>query len=227
MSGKRLQLLVTGEIYHVFNRSILYEEIFRSPKLLERSLNLLEYYRFPQTLRYSHLKRLPSELKEDYIKKMENSEPLVEIYASAFMTNHYHLLIKQLIEEGIRKFIANLQNSFAKYYNLLNNRHGPVFQGPFRAKRISTDNELLHVSRYVHLNPVTSFLIDIKQLKDYPWTSYPQYLSSESGRKSGNVKINTDLILSLVGSRYKYEKFVVDQSDYQRKLHLVKHLVLE
>lgn len=222
MSGKRREILATGETYHVFNRSVGKEEIFIKGLELERALALLEFYRFPQKLRFSFFKRLQKEIKQEYISGYKTLDALVEIYSFALMPNHFHLLIKQTTDKGIEKFLSNFQNSFAKYYNTKYQRGGSLFQNSFKAKRLSSDEEFLHVSRYIHLNPVTSFLIEYDDLQTYPWTSYPYYLE-----KGKNDLISTNFIIDLVGSRLKYEKFVANQVDYQRKLYLIKHLILE
>jgi putative transposase len=222
MSGRRFELLVNGEIYHVFNRSIAHEPILKSNRLLTRALELVDFYRFPQKLRYSFFKRLPNDPKNQYLGWLKTISPLIEIYAFCFMPNHFHLLVKQLVDKGIEKSISNFQNSLAKYYNLLSQRAGPVFQKPFKAKRISSNEEFLHISRYIHLNPVTSLIVKFDELKDYRWTSFPCFITQ------GNFDlVSTDIILELIGSKRKYKSFVENQADYQRKLHLIKHLVIE
>ena len=136
------------------------------------------------------------------------------------MPNHLHILLKQMQDGGIREFLSNFQNGYAKYYNLRQNREGGLFQSPFKSKRIAKDKDLLQVSRYIHLNPVTSFIIEFPQLKDYPFTSFPDYLKEN---KSSFIK--TDLIIKLVGSRENYIKFISDRVDCQRNLDFIKHLV--
>ncbi|MBU0569566.1 transposase, partial [Patescibacteria group bacterium] len=138
----------------------------------------------------------------------------------ALMPNHFHLLLRQTKTKGVEKFLTDLQNSFAKYFNIRYKRGGSLFQKPFKAKRLSSDEEFLHVSRYIHLNPVTSFLIKCEELKKYPWTSYPSYV-----RESEEGFIDTNFILNLTGSKKRYEKFISNQVDYQKKLHLIKNLV--
>lgn len=137
------------------------------------------------------------------------------------MPDHYHFLLRQNRKDGIRLFISNFQNSFAKYFNNKNGRDGSVFKNPFQAKWIDNDKILIHISRYIHLNPVTSYLIEIDKLSTYPWTSYPFYLK----KIRGNL-VNTEFLLKMFGDPNKYKKFVEDRADYQRKLHLIKKAII-
>jgi len=222
MSGRRFELLSTGQIYHVFNRSIANEEILNKNRLLHRAIDLIDYYSYPQRLRYSFFKRLPIKLKNNYIKEFKKRQPLISIYAFALMPNHYHLMIRQLSDDGIKLFISNFQNGFAKYLNLLNHRNGSVFQKPFKAKRITDDLQFLHLGRYIHLNPVTSYFIEMKDLQSYPWTSYPNLLN-----KINNSFVDSQITLNMIGTTFKYKKFIENQYDYQRKLNLIKHLTFD
>lgn len=219
---RRYQILATNEIYHVFNRSVGHEEILISQTTLHRISRLVDYYRFPQTLSFSLFHLLSAERQKNYLDQVKLKPQLVEILAFAFMPNHYHFILRQLQDGGIMSFAANIQNAFAKFYNLKYKRQGTLFQCPFKGKRIATDDELLHVSRYIHLNPVTSFLIKFEELKTYPWTSFSAYLHKDIGSI-----INKDMILKLISSKEKYYKFVADQEDYQKKLSEIKHLKLD
>lgn len=219
---QRAIVLANGEIYHVFNRSIAREEIFSQKSNLQKILEIVDYYRFPQTIRLSKFKSLPKSLKEEYESSFKESTPLVEIYVFAFMPNHYHFLLKQLQDRGISKFISNLQNSFAKIFNLKNDRDGALFQNPFKAKRIETDEQFIHVSRYIHLNPVTAYIIEFERLTSYTWTSFTAYTVGDQVSF-----LNTEFLLKMFSSREKYIRFVSDQVDYQRKLALIKDLTLE
>jgi len=138
------------------------------------------------------------------------------------MPNHFHFLVKQLEKNGIIRFISNLQNSYAKYYNLKNNRNGTLFQNQFKGKWIESDEQFLYASRYIHLNPVSAFLVTFNQLEQYPWTSYPQYANT-------NTKsfIQTDPILNMFSSGEKYKNFVADQANYHKNLSLIKNVMFE
>ena len=220
MSGRRNLVFANGEYYHIYNRSVGGAEIFEKENDTRRALDLLSFYRFNQSLRYSFYDRLGTEEKKYYLEN-HTTEPVVDMFAYCLMPNHFHILLKQNEENGIRKFLSDSQNGFAKYYNVKNKRFGSVFQSPFKAKHIETDEEFLHVSRYIHLNPASSFMMNFEELKRNNITSFPLYLSGETGF------VNTDFITKIIGSSLKYEKFVEDQVDYQRRLELIKHLILE
>lgn len=215
--------LAVEEMYHVFNRSIAKQPIFPSSLDYQRALDVFSFYLYENPpLRFSYYSRLASNLKADFLEKLRNShDPLVEIISFCLMPNHVHFLLKNLKENGISRFMSNFQNSYAKYFNTKTGRTGNLFQSMFKAVRIESDEQLLHVSRYIHLNPVTSYLIKTEQLKSYPWSSHFYYLS-----RNENF-LNKDLILSFFKSVEEYEKFVLDQVDYQREIDKIKHLILE
>lgn len=170
---------------------------------------------------YPKFKSLSESIKEDYNASFRNKVPFVEIYCYAFMPNHYHFLLRQLMNNGIKQFISNMQNSFAKYFNLRHDRDGTLFQHTFKGKRIETDEQFIHVSRYVHLNPVTSYLINFEHLATYSWTSFFEYANA----KKEHSFITTEFLLNMFKSRKKYYDFVSDQAEYQRTLSLIKDLV--
>ena len=215
-------ILATNEIYHVFNRSIAKENIFSSRINFRKAKEIVEFYRFPQKLRLSKFKTLTEDLKNDYRLSLQDQSPLIEIYAFSLMPNHYHFLVKQLRDNGLARFVSNFQNSFAKVFNIKNDRDGALFQNSFKAKRVETDEQFVHVSRYIHLNPVTAYLIKFNELKDYPLTSFPNYVYENK-----DLFVNTKFLLGMFKSAENYIKFVADQVGYQRELALVRDLIIE
>lgn len=217
-------VLATNQIYHVINRSINESILFHSTREYSRLLQLLDFYRFDSLkISFSHFKRLRDDIKEAFMQNLKTSNKYrVEVLAFCLMPNHFHLLLHQLRNNGISKMLADLQNSYVKFYNLRNNRSGPLFQSRFKAVRVETDEQLLHVSRYIHLNPVTSYLIEPQEMETYRFSSFRSYLKPDS-----NIFINTELVLNLSGGMHKYREFVLDQIDYQRKLAQLKHITLE
>lgn len=221
----RIIPLVTEQIYHVLNRGISLQPAFKGIRDLTRALELIRYYQNKRTsLRYSQFVILSrerrSQILEDLVKK---KEVLVEIICFCLMHNHFHFLLKQKEEEGISKFISQFTNSYTRYFNVKNRRNGPLFQGKFKAVRVETEEQLLHLSRYIHLNPYSSYTVKtLKELENYPWSSLPEYL----GRSQIGF-CHKEIVLDQFRYPKLYQKFVFNQADYQRSLERIKHLALD
>lgn len=210
----RKTVLANEQIYHILNRGVEERNIF---------LDKRDYSRFFQSFLYYQKANPPVRFsfkqftQEKLLSKLEN---LVEIICYCLMPNHFHFLLKQKKSHGISSFIKKLTNSYARYFNIRHQRRGHLFQGPFKAIRMENDEQLIHVSRYIHLNPVTSFLVENPQ--DYPFCSYSEYLSLK------NEKVcQKDIILDQFHSLDDYEKFVLDQKDYARKLKMIEKFITE
>jgi len=142
--------LVTEEYYHIFNRSLDGKSIFIDRSDYLRALKTLKLYQRSVKIKFSYFKIHTPENQQ----KIINSLPkLIEIIAYCFMPNHFHLIIKQVADEGIIKAIGKFSTSYSKYFNTKRNKLGPVFKGRFQAVLIENNSQLLHLSRYVHLNP--------------------------------------------------------------------------
>lgn len=220
----RLTPLVNDQIYHVYNRGIDHRPTFTDKKEFERGLLALSYYSFskpPMKLSY-FLKLSNEERSKKFANLSKTDEKLVKILVFCLMPNHFHFLLKQISENGISRHLSNLQNSYTRYFNTRNQRIGPLFLDQFKARLIETDEQFIHVSRYIHLNPLTSYVVkDFKHLKNYPWSSIGEYLNGQ-----GSI-CNTQPIMAFFKNAQTYEKFMEDQKDYQRELHKIKHLTLE
>ncbi|MBI4990703.1 transposase [Candidatus Gottesmanbacteria bacterium] len=217
--------IVLGEIYHVFNRSIARQPIFLNQRDCQRALDVLYFYSFEKPgLRFSHYNRLSQEEKSKFLDNLKiTKNKQIQLLAFCLMPNHIHLLVKGLQQRGIAIFMANFQHSYAKYFNTKNKRTGSVFQSMFKAVRIETDEQLLHVVRYIHINPLTSYVVkDTSNLEDYLWSSYPDYV----GRRQLNF-VDPKLVLESFASTDSFKQFTLNQVDYQRKLEEIKHLILE
>ena len=177
MPSNRKVVFANGEYYHIFNRGVEKRPTFTTKYEFLRAVDSINFYRFGNLpIRYSKYLSLDKNKKAEFLKNLNDKELQVEIVAYCLMGNHFHLLLKQLKENGIVKFMAKFTNSYTKYFNTKHERVGPLFQGVFKAVHIESDEQLLHLSRYVHLNPVTNFKIKADELGSYQWSSYPQYL---------------------------------------------------
>lgn len=224
MPGRKTPL-ITGEIYHVFNRGINRQPTFTNSWEKRRAILTLKFYRFSGTpVRLSILLSTSSSNQKEVFDKLENSgTPQVNILSYCLMPNHFHLLLRQKQDNGISIFLGNFQNSYTKYFNARNKRDGSLFLDQFKALRIETDEQLLQVARYIHLNPYSSYLVDsFDNLLNYPYSSLGEYLKTSS---KGLCEKET--ILSFFQDLDPFKKFILDNADYQRSLEQIKHLLFE
>lgn len=203
-----------SEFYHTMNRGVEKRITFLDKRDYQRFLETTDYYRFKNPPTRFSFRNRPS-----ILKKNSSNSVLVEIICFCFMPNHFHLLLKQVEENGISIFLSKLTNSYTKYFNTRHKRIGPLFQGSFKAVRIENDEQLIHTSRYIHLNPLIDYLV--KDLRVYQYSSYPQFL----GLKDGFCK--THYALDHFSSPSAYEKFVLDQEEYGRTIKKIERLLLK
>ncbi len=214
---------ITKYYYHIFNKSIEGKQIFRFKSSCDYFLNLLKYYRSSKAkISFSKLKKLSDTLKEDFFLSVNDKKFFqIDIISYCLMPHHFHLLVRQRRDEGVRKFMSDVLNAFTRYFNILHERKGPIFLPRFRSVRIITDEQLVHVSRYIHLNPYSSSLIkNFKELDYYQYSSYQEYL----GLRDKSI-CDTRLIMDHFGNKkYKYREFIEGNAEHQKTLEYVKHL---
>lgn len=211
----RKTILAEGEIYHVLNRGVEKKIIFP---------NAWEYRRFTQVMTYYQIKNPPVRFSKYILNKdryiIKEDRKIVEMFAYCLMPTHFHFILKQLSKDGIFLYMKKLLDSYARYFNLRHSRKGPLFEGNFKAIRVENDEQLIHLSRYIHLNPITDFLVE--DLKKYPYSSYLEYLNLAKTKIT-----NKKFILSHFRNPKKYEEFVLSRVDYQRELKKIQKLLLE
>jgi len=206
-----------GEIYHICNKSIANYNILDRKTNINRFIYTLDFY---NTINLS--RKLSEALRENKYSFNNLLLPrigsLVKFLAFAIMPDHYHVLIKAFHDRVVSKYISNVENSYSRYFNLRNKRKGPLWQSRFRLVRVTTNEQLLHVSRYIHLNPTTARLV--YKPEDWQYSSYREYIN--------NSKILKDIITEItIKDPKKYKKFCENQIDYQIKLKEIKRLLLE
>ncbi len=222
MAGRKV-IFANDEYYHIFNRGIARQPVFFSKRDYEHLLLTFSYYRFIESpVKLSRFLTLPKDIQRQILKGLDiHPKTYVDIICFVLMPNHFHLLLKQTSESGITKFMSKSINSFTRYVNTKQERVGDLFQGVFKAVRIETNEQLLHVSRYIHINPVVSHVVKDKDLFGYQWSSLPDYIHETSSFVSNSV------VLDQFSSKESYKNFILDQVDYGKKLEEIKHLVIE
>lgn len=205
--------LATGEYYHVFNRGVAKMRIFSNFYDYNRFLKCVLYYQIDgQKPRFSIFTPETHEL--------DPSKKIVDIISYCLMPNHFHFLLKQVRDGGISEFVSRISNSYTKYFNIKNNRVGPILQGDFKAVYIESNEQLLHVSRYIHLNPLIGFVT--KDIETYKWSSYLEYIGLRNDRICEN-----NIIIDQFNTKRDYKTFVLDHVDYAKKLDQIKYLLLD
>lgn len=214
MSYRKVNL-VNGAYYHIYNRSVMGMPIFRRNSEYEIFLESARYYlQFNPPVRFSFYRINRDKYVLDFRKKLST------IISFCIMPNHFHFLLRQDAEEGIKKYIQKLTNSYSHYFAKKNNYRGHVFERNFQAVLVEDDEQLIHLSRYIHLNPVTAYLVE--NPLEYRYSSYSVYLN-----KSKSDLTDPRPIMDLFKTAKKYETFTMDQKDYQRTLNANRHLFLE
>lgn len=151
--GYRREPIVPGEWYHCYTRGIDGRKTFE---------DVFDYQRFTQALYLSNNtttieRSLFWHLTHEQIFELQREAPLVAIGAYALMPNHFHLLLKEIEEGGISKFMQRLGTSYAMYFNERYKHIGNIFVKPFRSRHVKTDNYLRRIVAYIHCNPAEIF----------------------------------------------------------------------
>ena len=148
--------------YHIYNRGIL-----KLPIFFDKS----DYLRFVYSLdQFNDIKSVPQ-----FGHPMSKPrKPLISIIAWCLMPNHFHIFIRQETDCGISRFMQKLSIGYTKYINTKYDRSGHLFQGKFKARLVDNDAYFLHISRYIHLNPIkqTTKINPKELLHQYEWSSY-------------------------------------------------------
>ncbi len=217
----RKSSLVNGEIYHVMNKSIAGFVIFGSDKDYIRMRRSILYYSLKEkSARLCDLLRIHKIRRTDPDERLfeihSKSEHLVQIIAYCIMPTHIHLVVRQRTEKGVQIFMSNLSNSYARYFNLSRRRKGPLWVGRFKSVLVESDDQLLHLTRYVHLNPTSAGLV--RNPSAWPHSSFSEYTENQSGahhlcRFKDVLDINPK----------EYARFVKNYRDTQRELATLKN----
>jgi len=222
MSTERKFVFAKDHVYHVFNRGYEKREIFTELREYKRAIATLNYYQFEQPpLKFSKLLEVQAQQREEILSSLGSRDKrIIDIISYCLMPNHFHLLLKLNAEHGIADFLSKFTNSYTKYFNTRHERTSNLFQGVFKAVPVESDEQLLHLSRYIHLNPVVSSIVS--KPEDYPWSSYKDYIEGTS-----TTLVKPAVILDQFKSKGQYISFTEDHIDYAKALEENKHLSLD
>jgi len=205
MPSKNLvKKFVPDGVYHIYNRGVEKRSIFVDAQDYRVFLNLINLILSPKnTLDLADI-------------RIQNKSDSVNLLAYCLMPNHFHLTIKQLNETGMTEFMRSITNAYVAYFNKRYKRVGSLFQGTYKAALIDKDEYLVHVTRYIHMNPLE---INSK-LKEYPYSSYKYYVNDNKPNW-----LDTTIVLEQFKNSKEYEKFVNDHKI--DSLQTIKSLTLD
>lgn len=132
----------------------------------------------------------------------------LELMCYCLMDNHFHLLLYQKTEGSMSRLMRAVMTSYSMYFNRKYNLSGALFESRYRASRISSNPNLIHVSRYIHLSPKE-------------WISYP-HSSIHSYYLGAPDWLHPERVIELFGSLPMYADFLDDHIDYKESLEDIK-----
>ena len=170
--------LIPGHYYHIYNRAVEDNLLFNDE----------ENYRF-------------------FISKIQKYLPdSTNVLAYCLMPNHYHLIV-QIKNCGFPSSMRRLALSYVVAYNSFYDRKGHLFSGRYQRKHVEDLRYLLHLSRYIHLNPVKAKLV--KKAKEWIFSSYREYIGLKR-----SVFVNPSIILEVINDSQILTLSTL-QSDYK------------
>jgi putative transposase len=194
-SRNRVKIYVNDSYYHVYNRGLNKQPIFKDDYDYSVFLNLLKRY-------------LSNKVVKDKVgREYDSLNGRIELLAFCLMPNHFHLLIYQNDEAAMTALLRRISTAYSAYFNKKYKRSGPLFQERFKANRISKDEYLTHISRYIHMNP--------NDYKKWKYSSLPYYTSKQKAEW-----IKPEKILDLFENDYMF--FLKEYEDRKRMLEEIE-----
>lgn len=183
--------------YHVYNRGAGNLQIFLDDQDRGKFLSLFA----------RHLDPSPDET----IKKTNGTEYDrydIELVAYCLMGNHFHLLVFQESDpQAITKLMRSVATAYTMYFNRKYKRHGHLFQSVFKASRITDESYLLHITRYIHMNP--------RNYLRYSWSSIAYFLGHQAPDWLHPERVN-DM------TPHRYREFLREYESKRAELELLK-----
>ena len=151
--------------YHVYNRGVNHNNIFFHRRNWLFFLRRLGYYFKPE---------------------------LADVVAYCLMPNHYHLLVHVHSDKFAQQVMHPFGISYAKAINKEQSREGRLFQGPFQAKLVDSNDYLLHLTRYIHFNPVEAGFVVSPE--EWEFSSYKDYIGLRQGKLPKPESLGNDFL---------------------------------
>lgn len=230
-----------GKIYHIYNRGVEKRDIFLSDGDRWRFLQGLYLFN-DESASTNLLYRLEQEkgkmhfgILKDYMKKEGiDRKPLVRIMADCLKPNHFHLLLEEMQEDGISRFMHKLATGYTGFFNKKYDRVGPLFQGAFKAVEVKNNDQLRYLIVYINaINPGQELEPELKSVaqdpeeilrfaEHYPWSTHLEYLG-----KRDSIITDKGVAGTLLSTSSEYRKLVVGIVKGRQRFVLNSDIILE
>lgn len=210
-----------GNYYHIYNRGTEKRNIFVTETDHLRFLVLLYLCNNIKPVKIDELLSQGRSLRNLF--EIDREKLLVNIGAYCLMPNHFHLLIREKIDNGISVFMKKLGTAYVMYFNKKNERSGNLFQGRFKAELVNKNEYLKYLFAYIHLNPIKLIEPEWKEkgikdinfvnqyLANYQWSSYFNFI----GKKINDPILNTEEFPEYFENRKEFNAFIKDWLNYK------------
>jgi len=189
---------IPNTFYHVYARGHGRMTIYRDDEDYRVFLNLIKRY-------------LNNEVENDHDGvPFTNLHGKIELTCYCLMPTHFHLLLYQINEHSMPRLMRGIMASYSRYFNIKYELSGALFETTYKASMIMLDKYLIHISRYIHINP--------KDWRTYTYSSLPYYLGQRPPEWLQPARI-----IEQFSDSDKYEKFLADYEDYKEMLDEIKH----
>jgi len=211
-----LKTYVMDGYYHIYNRGVEKRTIFTDKLDHKVFLSYLKEYLSPKQVPDKVKFTLQGQSFKGVPRTPNNYANNIKLLCYCLLPNHFHLLIRQHEERAIESFMRSLQTRYSMYFNKRHQRIGGLYQDRYKAINILDETYLLHLSRYIHLNP-----LEYTKNLESAYSSYAEYLGK---RKTKWLK--SDTILSFfdqatipeIKKTNSYKEFVENYTHGSKKI---------
>lgn len=187
-----LKVDVPDSFYHVYARGHGRRAVFKDDEDYRVFLNLFK----------RHLDIEPGRDRNG--REYKHLRDDIELNCFCVLPNHFHLLLYQQNEGAMQQLMRSIMTAYGQYFNKKYDSSGSVFESTYKASMITVDEYLMHISRYIHLNP--------QAWKEYRYSSLGYYLGELSP-----AWLRLERILELFSGFHNYREFIEDYEDYSYK----------
>jgi REP element-mobilizing transposase RayT len=142
--------------------------------------------------------------------KAAHDSSRLSVFAYCLMPNHFHMILFQRTPGAIPSFIKHVCDGYAKALNKTLHRKGHLFEGTYKMEPINSDEYLLHLSRYIHLNPVRASLVS--RAEHWLFSSYRAYITEVE-----DCLVHNTVVMNACGGAKEYRKFVEEYREEDKR----------